>query len=199
MFGEAVFDGKLFPVGRDPLSRALLSTAEWSVATLTELAHRFVSESEDYSLAGLACLTRDPVVITALRESVVLYAEAVTMGVGALPVYVWRVSPEVAKRAERFVGTFNALFREELPAPTAENADVFGAAGRKRADLGGRCVRIGQSPAVPPKYYHWAIYTGADNQLSVHEFWHDELWTTQRYRAALPGEGVGQADLVKRG
>jgi hypothetical protein len=197
LFGEAVFDGKLFPMGRDPLSRALHSTKEWTGANLTELAYRFVSESDDYSLVGLACLTRDAVVITALRESVVLYAEAVTMGVGALPVYIWRVSPEVAKRAERFVATFNALFNEQLPAPTAENADVFGAAGLKRSDLTGRCVRIGKTDDVPTKHYHWAIFAGADLQLAVHEFWHDEVWTTQRYRTALPTEGVGPADLLK--
>jgi hypothetical protein len=188
LFGEAIFDGKLFPAGRDPLSRALLETTEWSIGTLTMLAHRFVNESDDYSLVGLACLTRDAVVLTALRESVVLHAAAVTMGVGSLPLYVWRVSPEVAKRAERFVTTFNALFREELPAPTAEHADYYGAAGLK-ANISGRCVRIGQMPGAPAKFYHWAIYPDAEKQLNAQEFWHNEVWTTERYRAALPNGG----------
>jgi hypothetical protein len=105
---------------------------------------------------------------------------------------MWRVSPAVAKRAERFVTTFNALFEEQMPAPTAENAHYFGAAGLKRKGEG-RCVRIGQTPSVPPKYYHWAVYTDADRQLAVQEFWSDQLWTTERYVAALPRNGVGPA------
>lgn len=193
LFGEAVFKGKLFPVGRDPLSRALHESVQWSVDQLTMMAHRHAGESDDISLVGLACLTRDAVAIAGLRESVVLYAEAVTMGVGPLPTYAWQVSEALAKRAERFVTTFNALFKEEMPAPVPENADYFGAAGLKRARISGRCVRIGQTPIVPPKYYHWAVYTGADQQLAVHEFWHGELWTTERYLAALPPDGVGRA------
>lgn len=193
LFGEPIFDGKLFPRGRDPLSRALKESSEWTVGKLSVLAHRYASESDDFSLVGLACLTRDVVAIATLRESVVLYAEAVTMGVGAIPQYVWRVSPELVRRAERFVTTFNALFREEMPAPTAENASYFGAAAARRTSVNGRCARIGQTPTVPPKYYHWAVYLDMDKQPAVHEFWHDELWTTERYRAAIPKEGLGPA------
>ena len=46
------------------------------------------------------------------------------------------------------------------------------------------------------KYYHWAIFAGADKLLGVHEFWHDELWTTERYRKALPQDRVGPASVV---
>lgn len=195
LFGEPAFNGMLFPVGRDALARALDKIGQWSVAELTEAAHRIVAESDDYSLVALASLTRDPVIITALRESVVVYAAAATMGVGVLPVYTWRVSEEVAKRAARFVATFNTLFEEGIPVPIAENADYFGAFAYKQGDISGRCVRIGQSQ-VPVKYYHWAIFTGADKQLGVHEFWHAELWTTERYRKALPAGGVGQANVT---
>jgi len=194
IFGEAVFEGKLLPRGRDSMSRAMKATKDWNVNTLTVVAHRFASESDDYSLAGLACLTKDPVVIAALRESVVLYAEPMTLGVGPLPVYLWRVSPEIAKRAQRFVTTFNALFKEEMPAPTAENADYFGAAALKRSRMGGRCARLGQNDMVPPKFYHWAIYSAPTGQLAVHDFWHKDLWTTARYSAAQTAGG-GRATI----
>ena len=184
IFGEAVFEGKLLPRGRDSMARAMKATKDWNVNTLTLLAHRLAIESNDYSLTGLACLTADAVVIAALRESAVLYSEPMTLGVGPLPVYLWRVSPEIARRAERFVATFNALFKEEMPAPTPENADYFGAAALKRSKLSGRCVRLGQNDMVPPKYYHWAIYTTADERLAVHDFWHRDLWTTARYTSA---------------
>ena len=196
LFGDVSHNGMLFPIARDPLARALDRISQWSVAELTETAHRIVAESDDYSLVGIGCATRDPVAIAALRESVIAYAAPVTMGVGSLPVYVWRVSPEVAKRAARFVATFNALFVEEIPEPTADNADYFGAAALKQGDINGRCVRIGQLQS-PVKYYHWAIYTTPDKQLGVHEFWHDEQWTSERYRKALPEGGVGQADLTR--
>src|SRR2546423_12370778 len=119
--------------GRVSISRAMKESKDWNANTLTVVAYRCASESTDYSLSGLACLTKDPVVIAALRESVVLYMEAKTLGVGPLPVYLWRVSPEIAKRAERFITAFNALFNEEMPAPTPENADYFGAAALKRS------------------------------------------------------------------
>ena len=185
IFGEASFGGMLFPIGKDPLARALDSVGQWTVSALVDAAHKIAMESDDYSLVGLASLVRDPVLMTALRESVVVYAAAATMGVGTLPLYTWRVSDEIARRAERFVSTFNALFAEEIPAPAAANADYFGAAAIKRGEISGKCVRLGQSQS-PVKYYHWAIAAGADKQLSVQEFWHDELWTTERYRKGPP-------------
>ena len=188
LFGEASFGGMLFPVGKDPLARAMDSLGEWTVPALVDAAQKIATESDDYSLVGLASLARDPVLMTALRESVVLYAAAATMGVGTLPVYTWRVSDEIAKRAAKFVATFNALFAEEIPAPTAENADYFGAAAIKRGDISGKCVRLGQSQS-PVRYYHWAIATTPDKQLSVQEFWHEELWTSERYRREKPDGG----------
>ena len=188
IFGEASFGGMLFPVGKDPLARAIDSVGQWTLPALTDAAHKIATESDDYSLVGLASLARDAVLMTALRESVVVYAAAATMGVGTMPLYTWRVSDEVAKRAARFVSTFNALFAEEIPAPTAENADFFGAGAIKRGDISGNCVRLGQSQS-PVKYYHWAIATNADKQFSVHEFWSEEVWTTERYRQEKPDGG----------
>jgi hypothetical protein len=185
IFGEASFGGMLFPVGKDPLARALDSVGQWTVPALLDAAHKIATETDDYSLVGLASLARDPVLMTALRESVVVYAAAATMGVGTLPLYTWRVSDEIAKRAAKFVSTFNALFAEEIPVPTADNADYFGAAAIKRGDISGKCVRLGQSQS-PVKYYHWAVATSPDRQLSVQEFWHEELWTTERYRKGPP-------------
>jgi len=105
------------------------------------------------------------------------------------------VSPELAKRAERFVTTFNALFKEEMPAPTADNADYFGAAALKRSKVSGRCVKLGRNDMVPPKYYHWAVYAGANGELAVHAFWHKDVWTTGSYTAAQP-IGGGPAPIT---
>ena len=174
----------LLPVGRDPLSAALkdaTSKSQWTVPLLTASAATKARETDDYSLVGLACHAKDAVVIAALRESVVLYAEDVTLGSITWPQFEWQVSPELCARAQRFVDTFNTLFGRELPPPTPPYAHAFGA-GANESRILGRCVRIGQTNEPEPEYYHWAIATEPGDQLTVHDFWAPELWTTERYR-----------------
>jgi hypothetical protein len=146
LYGTAAFNGGLLPQGRDPLSHALLSTTKWSVSELTERAQQFAKERDDCSLAGLACLARDAVAITTLRDSTVLYFQSITLGRPPIVIYSWGVDPEIATRAERFVTAFNTLFGERLPSPTPDNAALFGAAYDERASFVGRCVRIGRRP-----------------------------------------------------
>jgi hypothetical protein len=174
----------LLPVGSDPLSAALktVEMAEWVVPTLTAVAARIANETDDCSLVGLAARAEDSVVIAALRESVVLYAEMVTgSAMVGPPEYLWQVDPAVAAAAQRFVDAFNGLFGPELPPPTARYAHIFWNAYGE-SNVIGRCVAIGRSIDVPPHYYHWAVVKGPDRQLTVHEFWDAELWTTARYR-----------------
>jgi hypothetical protein len=93
LFGEAVYKNKLLPIGRDPLSKALHKNAgiSWSIPTLLESAYQFATAANDFSLVGLAARTHDPVVVTALRESVVLYAKVGHFGIEDEPEYLWRV------------------------------------------------------------------------------------------------------------
>ncbi len=176
----------LLPKGRDPFSaalRAASSAEEFTVPLLTASAAQIASDTDDYSLVGLACRVKDPVVVTALRESVVLYAEDVTLGLYR-PVrrnYVWRVDPDLSAVAQRFVDTFNALFGRELPPVNEKYAHVFGRAADEDA-IFGRCVRLGQTPAPDPRFYHWAIAAESDGQLTVDAFWAPEIWSTDRYR-----------------
>lgn len=178
----------LLPVGRDPLSQALLDTSEtdvsrWTLDELVEKAHRVATESDDCSLVGLASIARDRVVLAALRESVVLYDEGITLSrqqaYPPIPVFSWRVDAELAQRGAQFVATFNELFDDDLPEPVAENADLFFDAADED-DIIGRCVCIGQTPQ-PRRYYHWAIRRGPDGRPTVEEFWDSRLWTTERY------------------
>jgi hypothetical protein len=183
IFGPPIRE-HLLPVGRDPLSAALkdaTSPREWTVPLLTVAAARKAQETDDYSLVGLACHTKDAVLIAALRESVVLYAEAVTIGSMTWPQFEWQVSPELSARVQRFVDTFNTLFGRELPPPTPQYAHAF-AAGTDETRILGRCVRLGQTDPPEPQYYHWAIAPEPGGQLTVDDFWAPELWTTERYR-----------------
>jgi len=113
------------------------------VTNLTNRAYECASGSSDFSLVALAALSRDPVVLTALRESVILYLMAVLgLSVESEPKYAWEVDEIIQRRAAQFVETFNELFGEHLPRPAPENAKDFWKASKKWKIIG-RCVRIG--------------------------------------------------------
>jgi hypothetical protein len=183
IFGTPLEQGYLLPAGKDPLAVALEQTSpKWEIGALTEAAYQCAVGGDDFSLVGLAALARDPVVLCALRESVVLYAAVMVGGAAAVPYeYVWNVDDVVEARAKKFVETFNHLFHERLPEPIADNANGFWIACNEWKCLG-RCVRIGFNDAVhPPKQYHWAIDRNEQRKLVVKDFWDDEVWTTERY------------------
>lgn len=190
LYGPAQNVGKLLPTGRDALSQALHDTfPNWTVANLTAAADSKGRETDDISLVGLAARIKDPVVLAALRESNVLYAEMVY---GAArnppqPKYVWNVDKEVAQHARRFIDTFNSLFGEELPQPDPAQAERYWHAYDNN-DILGRCVRLGCDDRISPqRYYHWAIRLAPGGEFAVQEFWTPEVWTTTRYRSAYRG------------
>ena len=186
LFGPPSEGRFLLSQGADPLSVALQRTfPEWTVENLTKRAYEGATESSDFSLVALAALSRDPVVLTALRESVVLYAMAVPAGaVRREPEYVWEVDEVIQKRAASFIETFNELFDERLPQPVPGNAGRFWMACGE-SEILGRCVRIGFDDRVrPTRHYHWAIDADAKSMPVVREFWDTEIWTSTRYRAA---------------
>ena len=191
LYGRAMWSDKLLPAGIDPLSQALSDTMpEWSGPRLLEAAYRVAEETDDFSLVGLAARIRDAVVLAAVRESVVLYAGMV---VGSAfehesPEYVWEVDREFAEQARRFIDTFRLIFGDELPPPEPAQAARYWNACADN-EIAGRCVRLGYNDAVSPVlHYHWAVCRGDDTGFVVQEFWHPELWTTERYRA-LVGDG----------
>lgn len=184
IYGHAEREGKLFPRGVDALGRALRSQApEWTIARILPVARTAAIQTDDYSLVGLAARIEDAVVLTALRESVVLYAARMAVGMPPRPTFEWNVDPDLARQANRFVEAFNTFVPNALPAVIPENAALFHAPHWHATEVAGRCVCIGSDPGSEPvRYYHWAIcQTGSE--LKVEEFWAGELWTTERYRA----------------
>ena len=188
IYGRPEQQEKLLPVGRDAVSQALIATApNWTLARLVAAAHSCARETDDISLVGLAARIQDAVVLTALRESVVLYAAYQRLSMQPRREYLWRVDDELAEQARRFIDAFNALFGENLPPPEPAQAERYWDACDAN-DILGRCVRIGRDDRQPVRHYHWAIYRGTEG-LTVQEFWHPELWTTTRYREALQPSG----------
>lgn len=185
LFGFPRNEDKLLPVGHDALSNALQQLApRWTIPTLTAAAEQAARAMDDYSLVGLAARAQDPVVLAALRESVVLYAQVMLLGRAyEPPIFEWRVDEELARQANRFIHSFNALFSlgVRLPAATAENAAAF-SGGFDVKKIVGRCVRVGYDDTRNPvMHYHWGI-THSQEGLEVEEFWAPEIWTTERYR-----------------
>lgn len=187
LYGRPQYTGKLLSTGRDALSQALYDMfPNWSVASLTAAAYNKAREVDDISLVGLAARVQDAVVLTAVRESVVLYAEMI---LGAAlhqprPKYVWEVDKDLAQQARRFIDTFNMLFGEYLPPPDPAQAERYWHAYDDNEILG-RCVRLGCDDTILPiRHYHWAICRAADGGFAVQEFWKNEVWTTTQYRSA---------------
>lgn len=187
LYGKQEPSPYLFPGGIDPMTQAMseMRPADWSVPGITKAAHEAALRMDDFSLVGLAALSKDAVILAALRETMVLNARMA----GARfqePTYEWQVDKVLNAQARRFVDTFNALFEDKLPPPEASAAAAYwNAAGRNH--IAGRCVRIGVNDTVrPTQNYHWAITYGAP--LTLHAFWSPDLWTTERYRNAPPTE-----------
>ena len=183
LFGIRTPSDSLLPSGTDPLTVALSDTfPNWNIETLTNAAYAIATRSDDFSLVALAALSKDPVVLTALRESVVLYAMALAGAAWSEPEYVWEVDLEIEKRSKRFVETFNQLFNKSIPIPSSDNTEIFWNA-YDYSKIIGRCVRIGFDDSVTPvKHYHWAVDRTETYEHKTTDFWDHEIWTTQRYR-----------------
>lgn len=191
IFGISQNKGYLLPQGRDPLSEALLDTKEsgWEAKIILEQAYEMVMDGNDISMVGLAVRLKDPITITALRESVILYAEILEMGyyVGPKIEFVWRVDDEFAKTANHFIEEFNSLLPKDsylsggIRRAEPQNANRFYYAYEGN-DFLGRCANLGYDRSSPRQFYHWAI-TQQNNEFMLDEFWGAKLWTTNEYRA----------------
>ncbi len=185
IYGQKSEEGKFFPVMKDPLYLALKSAPvrNWSAETLVDKAYHFAKDTDDSSLVGLGALSHDPILITAFRESTVLYSSALALGAAPLPpkyIYEWNVDKEIEERVNRFISIFNELTSSHILTANPKNAGYFYKAYKENHILG-RCVRIAYDDSkIPTRYYHWAI-NSHNREFLFDEFWDSELWTTQKY------------------
>src|SRR5262249_26669822 len=154
IYGRPRWSGRLLPVGRDSLSEALSECApRWTLDRLTRAAAAAARELDDFSLVGLAALVHDAVVLTAVRESVTLYAEQLVLGEPPRREIVWRVDGDLAEQAGRFIDAFNGLFQGELPPAAVGHGEDYWEA-YEGTTIAGRCVRLGRDSGPPVRYYH---------------------------------------------
>ena len=172
----------------DPLFYALDNTAvsHWSIKNLITKAYDIAEELDDFSLVGIAAYLKDPVVLTALRESVALYGAVALSAAMAPPkiIYKWNVDKALADKVNRFIETFNQLTANDLLKAKSDNVKYFYSAFSKNHIIG-RCILIGiNNNVAPPQYYHWAIKSESGTAVAE-EFWKEEIWTTERYQRKI--------------
>ncbi len=196
VFGDPIESGGLLPAGMDPVAFALDALKpDWKLMEVVRVAKDKSISSNDYSLVGLAARYGDPVIIAAIRETVVLYAVAIGCAIEE-PEYIWRVDDDLAQMARRFTATVKKDIGFSIPDPTAGNCKAYYHSGANNHILG-RCVRVGYNNTVTPNvHYHWAIRL-MDGEYEVDEFWDEDLWTTEMYREKRELEIEGPDDGTK--
>ncbi len=156
IYGQKNDSGGFFPLMKDPLNLALENTPveNWNAETLVDRAYQFTKETEDCSLVGLGALCRDAILITAFKESTVLYWLEMFGAAQCIEppryVYEWNVDKEIEERANRFISHFNELTASDIPAANSENAEYFYIDPEDAADIRGRCARIGVDDRIFP-------------------------------------------------
>ncbi len=194
LFGKP--EGKsLLNANKDILTIVLENNTpnNWNIDFIVNAAWDLAMNRDEFSLVAPAALSRDAVILAALRESVVLYAVPVA-GCAKIPKYeyIWEVDEVIQDRASMFVQTYNDLFDDYLlPSPVYGNAEIYWNASGSSTIIG-RCVRIGYDDSVQPTmHYHWAIEHGDNDDLVVKEFWDSQVWSTSQYREKL---GIWEVD-----
>lgn len=181
---------------------ARATTSGWRIALLMSAAYDAAVREGDISLVGLAARSRDPIVLTALRESVVLYSLVFLADAGGgpeKPRFVWEVDEQISEAAKRFVDLFQQIFGDELPAPVPKNAMSYWSAAR--TTILGRCARLGiEDSRGTLEHYHWAIREGGETRLDTHEFWRSEICTTAMYHEEIgePPPGEERPEIPRR-
>ncbi|MBN1500271.1 MAG: hypothetical protein JW982_08950 [Spirochaetes bacterium] len=191
IFGKYNFGEYIIPNVDDPINTVMkkLPPLEWSAEKIINEAYDIVSNADDYSLTGIGILTKDPITITALRESAVLYVSGVqAIGNFEEPEYryIWNVSDKVQKVCNIFINEFNKLTESSILPAVDSNAEYF---NQNYIDnkIRGRCVRTGTDESGnTDRFYHWAIDVSDGYDLVFKEFWDEKLWTTEMFREGNP-------------
>jgi hypothetical protein len=205
IYGYEPMHNGLLPAAHDSLAAALRqNVGHWEMDALLKDSKTAAIKNDDYSIVGLASRLDDGVCATAVRETVVLYAE-IALTADNLddllqePEYQWKVSDEMEEQANRFIDEYNLLFESRLPAARPQNAKLFYDAHSEN-ELEGRCVRIGiDIQSEPIRYYHFKIDRSEDGELMASDFWSEDLWTTERYRQSLRKKRGDRTLYMERG
>jgi len=186
LYGKYEYVGAILPSVKDPLYYALdsLSVENWNVKNILNTAYTIINDIGNTTIIGLGIMIKNPVIVTALRESTVLYSDVPCLGMPDFTIkyvnkYIWNVSKEVEKLANMLIETFNGICPYKIPMAIEKNAEkYYDEFSSNPVDL--RCVRIGSD--VSSRHYHWAIkkQEHPTSNYKFAEFWDENLWTTEK-------------------
>ena len=184
LYGIYEYEGFLLPAVRDPIYYSLKSLQQpekWNAENILNEAYTIIKDTEDTTIVGLGILLKNPVIVTALKESVVLYNDILPTGeldhrIKYIYKYIWNVSKEIENLANKIIEIFNGICPYRIPIAVAENAKKY-YNNFSSNPIKIRCVKIGYDN-LSQKYYHWAINNVNYNYKFV-DFWDTKLWTTE--------------------
>jgi hypothetical protein len=186
LYGKYEYKDNILPQVKDPVYYAMesLSTEKWNVKNILDMAYTIINDIGNTTIIGLGILLKNPVIVTALRESVVLFPEFYTAGdpdftIKYINKYIWNVSKEIEKLANTIIEIFNGICPYKIPNATEINAELYYKEFTSNPiDI--RCVRIGYDN-LSGQNYHWAIKNQEylTSNYKFMEFWDEKLWTTE--------------------
>ena len=188
LYGEYKFDKNILPTVKDAIYYTLetLPVNKWNKDNILDTAYEIIKDTNNYSIINLGIILKNPVIITALRESVVLYSEFICTGAPPpiiyIHKYIWNVSKNIENMANIIIEIFNGICPYKIPEAIESNAELYYYEYTENK-IDSRCVRIGFDD-LSNKNYHWAIKNikNMANKYKFIDFWDSELWTTEKLK-----------------
>jgi hypothetical protein len=186
LYGKYEYKDNILPQTKDPIYYALesLPIEKWNVENIMNTANTIINDTDNTTIVGLGVLLKNPIIVTALRESVVLYSDFYCTGAPDFSIkyinkYIWNVSKEIENLANKIIEIFNEICPYKIPKAIEKNAEIYyDEFTSNPIDL--RCVRIGHDN-FSGRNFHWAIKNQEylTSNYKFIEFWDTKLWTTE--------------------
>jgi len=200
LYGNYYFNESILPITKDPIYRTLenLSFDNWKSEKIIKTAFSIIKEENDFSIISLGIIKKDPIILTALRESVALYSDIFVGSAPNLTVkyeykYIWNVSNEIQNKANNIIEIFNGICPYKIPIAEEKNVKKYYDEYVSNP-INIRCIRIGIDNIG--KNYHWAIINTdyLKRNYKFKEFWDSKFWTTETLKkdSKKLGELIGE-------
>lgn len=183
LFGEYKYSDKIIPSIKDSINIALknISKAQYNFKIILDYAFELLQDKQSLTLVELGILLKNPIIVTALCESTVLYREVEMLGT-IIPKYeyIWNVSKKIEEEGNRIIETFNKICPYKIPICNENNVKKYFNEFIDN-EINYRCVRLAIDENG--KNYHWAIkWNRINKNYEFKEFWDEKLWTTEDYK-----------------
>jgi len=184
LYGEYLYEKNIIPIVNDNLNKTLIkiNKIQYNYKNILDYAYEEIKDKEILTLVEMGILTKNPIIVTALRESVALYVEPVMLGIFEPPKnkYIWNVNKNIEKAGNKIIEMFNNICPYKIPVGIKENAELFYDEFIEN-NICYRCIKIVTDENG--LNYHWAIIGDEYNKkYEFKEFWDKKLWSTEEFK-----------------